>query len=152
MRRAAVAVVMVCALRALSAAPDSLVRVWEDTIELPTYAEDAPNPNPPFDLFALTRFNYPYTLRDALSDRRTVQRWRALHLENEYLRVTVLPDIGGHLYSCIDKVSGRELFYANPSIKKALIGYRGAWAALIPRLLRGGRVRTSIPLSSPRDE
>ena len=129
MRRAAVAVVMVCALRALSAAPDSLVRVWEDTIELPTYAEDAPNPNPPFDLFALTRFNYPYTLRDALSDRRTVQRWRALHLENEYLRVTVLPDIGGHLYSCIDKVSGRELFYANPSIKKALIGYRGAWAA-----------------------
>ena len=129
MRRAAVAVVMVCALRALSAAPDSPVRVWEDTLELPTYAEGAPNPNPPFDLFALTRFNYPYTLRDALSDRRTVQRWRALHLENEYLRVTVLPDIGGHLYSCIDKVSGRELFYANPSIKKALIGYRGAWAA-----------------------
>ena len=50
-------------------------------------------------------------------------------LENEYLQVSVLPDLGGHLYSCIDKVSGREMFYANPSIKKALIGYRGAWAA-----------------------
>ena len=49
MRGTAVAVVMVCALRALSAGPDSLVRVWEDTIELPTYAEDAPNPNPPFN-------------------------------------------------------------------------------------------------------
>jgi tetratricopeptide (TPR) repeat protein len=129
MRRVAVAIVLVCVLRALSAAPATAVRVWEDTLELPTYEEGAPNQNPPFDLFSTTRFSYPYTLRDALSDHRTVQRWRALHLENEYLRVTVLPDIGGHLYSCVDKVSGREMFYANPSIKKALIGYRGAWAA-----------------------
>jgi tetratricopeptide (TPR) repeat protein len=41
----------------------------------------------------------------------------------------VLPDIGGHLYTCIDKISGQPMFYANPSIKKAQIGYRGAWAA-----------------------
>src|SRR5947207_14915 len=129
MRPVAVGVVLVWALRALTVAPGTAVRVWEDSVELPTYAEGPPNPNPPFDLFSFTRFNYPYTLRDALSDRRAVQRWRALHLENEYLRVTVLPDIGGHLYSCVDKVSGRDLFYANPSIKKALIGYRGAWAA-----------------------
>jgi tetratricopeptide (TPR) repeat protein len=128
-RPAVLAVVFMFALRALGAAPETAVRVWEDSLELPTYAEGAPNPNPPFDLFSFTRFNYPYTLRDALSDRRTAQRWRALHLENEYLRVTVLPDLGGHLYSCVDKVSGRDLFYANPSIKKALIGYRGAWAA-----------------------
>jgi len=38
-------------------------------------------------------------------------------------------DIGGHLYTCIDKISGQSMFYANPSIKKANIGYRGAWAA-----------------------
>jgi hypothetical protein len=41
----------------------------------------------------------------------------------------VLPDIGGHLYTCLDKISGQPMFYANPSIKKANIGYRGAWAA-----------------------
>jgi tetratricopeptide (TPR) repeat protein len=41
----------------------------------------------------------------------------------------VLPDLGGHIYSCLDKRSGHEMFYANPAIKKALIGYRGAWAA-----------------------
>jgi hypothetical protein len=41
----------------------------------------------------------------------------------------VLPDIGGHLYTCVDKINGRPIFYANPSIKKAEIGYRGAWAA-----------------------
>src|SRR5208282_4957422 len=38
-------------------------------------------------------------------------------------------DIGGHLYTCLDKISGQPMFYANPSIKKANIGYRGAWAA-----------------------
>ena len=56
-------------------------------------------------------------------------RWRAVYLENEYLKCTVLPDLGGHLYTCLDKINGREMFYANPSIKKANIGYRGAWAA-----------------------
>src|SRR4051794_18999988 len=105
------------------------VRVWESTLSLPTYQEGPPNPNPPFDLFAHGRFNYPYTIRDTLTNERRPETWRTLHLENEYLRVTVLPDLGGHLYSCVDKISGREMFYANPSIKKALIGYRGAWAA-----------------------
>jgi tetratricopeptide (TPR) repeat protein len=115
---------------ALGVAPEpSAVRVWQDVIELPTYTEGAPNPNPPFDLFTFGRFNYPYPIRDALTNTREAVRWRALHLENEYLRLTVLPDLGGHIYSCLDKRNGREMFYANASIKKALIGYRGAWAA-----------------------
>ena len=41
----------------------------------------------------------------------------------------VLPELGGHLYTCIDKSNGAEMFYANRSIRKAQIGYRGAWAA-----------------------
>jgi len=49
--------------------------------------------------------------------------------ENEYLKCSVLPDLGGHIYTCADKISGQPMFYANPSIKKARIGYRGAWAA-----------------------
>ncbi|MFB3828093.1 MAG: DUF5107 domain-containing protein [Bryobacteraceae bacterium] len=107
----------------------SQVRVWEGTMTLPTYQEGLPDVNPPFDLFATTRFNYPYTIRDKLTGEKIEQKWRALYLENEYLKCSVLPDIGGHLYSCTDKVNGAEMFYANPSIKKALIGYRGAWAA-----------------------
>ncbi|MGI9071552.1 MAG: DUF5107 domain-containing protein [Bryobacteraceae bacterium] len=105
------------------------VQVWEDTLTLPTYEEGSPNPNPPFDLFATTRFNYPYTLRETLTNQRVNHAWRAVYLENEYLKCSVLPDIGGHLYTCIDKLSGQPMFYANPSIKKANIGYRGAWAA-----------------------
>ncbi|HTU47255.1 MAG TPA: DUF5107 domain-containing protein [Bryobacteraceae bacterium] len=110
-------------------AANAEVRVWEGTLTLPTYEEGAPDPNPPFDLFATNRFNYPYTLRESLTGRRTDHTWRAIYLENEYLKCSVLPDIGGHLYTCVDKLSGKPMFYANPSIKKANIGYRGAWAA-----------------------
>ncbi len=106
------------------------VRVWQGTMTLPVYTESLPDVNPPFDIFATgSRFNYPYTLRTALTGRRETKNLRALFLENEYLKCSVLPDIGGHLYSCTDKLSGKDMFYANPSIKKALIGYRGAWAA-----------------------
>jgi tetratricopeptide (TPR) repeat protein len=105
------------------------VRVWEDFLNLPTYEEGAPDPNPSFDQFAIDRFSYPYTLRKQITDHRVDHRWRTIYLENEYLKCSVLPDIGGHIYTCIDKISGQPMFYANPSIKKARIGYRGAWAA-----------------------
>lgn len=111
------------------AAPAQTVRVWQGTLPLPSYEEGQPDVNPPFDLFATTKFNYPYTLRNSITNTRLTRPWRAVFVENEYLKCSVLPDIGGHLYSCTDKLNGKELFYANPSIKKALIGYRGAWAA-----------------------
>jgi len=105
------------------------VRVWEGVLNLPAYEEGAPDPNPSFDQFATGRFSYPYTLRKQITDQRTEHQWRAIYLENEYLKCSVLPDLGGHIYTCIDKISGQPMFYANPSIKKARIGYRGAWAA-----------------------
>src|SRR6266705_1017266 len=105
------------------------VKVWEGVLKLPTYEEGLPDANPPFDQFAIARFNYPYTLRNEITNTRTEHEWPAVYLENEYLKCSVLPDIGGHIYTCIDKISGQPMFYANPSIKKARIGYRGAWAA-----------------------
>jgi tetratricopeptide (TPR) repeat protein len=106
------------------------VRVWEDSTLIPTSEEGLPDPNPPFDLFKTGRFhNYPYTLRHNLIDRRVPRRWRTLNLENEYLRCIILPDLGGHLYDCLDKVSGESAFYANPSLKFARVAYRGTWAA-----------------------
>jgi tetratricopeptide (TPR) repeat protein len=105
------------------------VRVREGVLNLPAYEEGEPDPNPPFDEFASGRFNYPYAMRKDVTDRRAEHQWRAIYLENEYLKCSVLPDLGGHIYTCMDKISGQPMFYANPSIKKARIGYRGAWAA-----------------------
>lgn len=105
------------------------VKVWQDTLTLPTYEEGQPDENPPFDIYSTGRFNYPYTMRNNLTGVKAPHTWRAIELENKYLKCTILPDIGGHIYTCVDKISGQPIFYANPSIKKAQIGYRGAWAA-----------------------
>jgi len=112
--------------------PSGTARAWLDTVVIPAYQEGLPDPNPPFDLFVPVtggRLNYPYTLRNSVTDVRKDTTWRALWLENEYLKCLVLPDLGGHLYGCTDKRNGQQLFYANPSIKLARIAYRGAWAA-----------------------
>jgi tetratricopeptide (TPR) repeat protein len=105
------------------------VRVWQGTLSLPVYEEELPDPNPPFDQLATSRFNYPYTLRTHLTGHGIDKSLRAVFLENDYLKCSILPDLGGHLYTCTDKINGRPMFYANPSIKKANVGYRGAWAA-----------------------
>src|SRR5690348_2478740 len=103
------------ALLAVSARPAlSQVKVWQGTLTLPVYEEGKPDPNPPFDQFATNRFNYPYTLRTNLTEQRSDHALRAIFLENEYLKCSVLPDLGGHLYTCIDKINGRPMFYANP--------------------------------------
>jgi hypothetical protein len=52
-----------------------------------------------------------------------------LNLENEYLACTVFVRPRGHLYGCRAKLSGAQMFYANSSSKKSLIGLRGAWIA-----------------------
>lgn len=107
------------------------VRVWEDELVIPTHEEGLPDINPPFDLFKRRAFStYPYTTRENLTHRQSKRTWRTLNLENEYLKVAVLPDLGGRLYSCVDKSNGAELFYANSSIKFAQVAYRGAWVAL----------------------
>ena len=121
--------VLASILLLLSFTATAQVRVWQGTFNLPTYQEGEPDPNPAFDQYAKGRFNYPYALRNHLTDRRADHAWRAVFLENKYLKCWVLPDLGGHLYTCTDKVSGQSMFYANPSLKKAAISYRGAWAA-----------------------
>src|ERR1700741_5281763 len=69
------------------------VRVWQDTIELPTYEEGLPDANPPFDQFVTNgRYNYPYTMRENLTNHVAPRRWRTLNLENEYLKWVILPD------------------------------------------------------------
>jgi tetratricopeptide (TPR) repeat protein len=113
---------------AVSTAPSPAVRAWEGTEEIVTYEEGPPDVNPPFDLFAAGRVNYPYPMRLAVTDRKAPRVWRTLNLENEHLRVSVLPDLGGRLWRAVDKANGAQMFYANPSLKFAQVAYRGAWA------------------------
>src|ERR1700689_3005057 len=81
----------------------SQVRVWEGTLPLAASDEGAPDENPPFDVFSELE-NYPYTMRQIVRPTETTHAWRAVFLENEYLKCTILPDVGGHIYTCIDKI------------------------------------------------
>ena len=109
-----------------SAAAHAQVRAWEGKIEIPTYQLGEEDPNPPFPLVNRHRI-YPYTLLDDLTDRKVPQSYRAIYLENEYLKATVIPDMGGRLYSLYDKVNKREVFYRNNVVKYGLVALRGAW-------------------------
>lgn len=101
-------------------------KIWEGQIEIPTYCLGEEDPFPPFQRQGDDAI-YPYTMLDDLTDHRIVSSYHAVFLENEYLLVTVLPELGGRIYSVYDKIAKREVFYKNNVIKPALIALRGAW-------------------------
>src|SRR3954451_2195452 len=79
---------------AATAAFPQNVRVWQDTVSLPTYFEGPPSATPTFETLLGERAVYPYTMRPNFTTRRGIESWRVLHLENEYLHCRVLPDLG----------------------------------------------------------
>ncbi len=107
--------------------PNSAVRVWEAALTIPTYELGLPNPDPALLGARGSRPVYPYPVLDNLTDRRTQKSYKAVQLENEYLRVTVLPELGGHLYSIYDKAAHREVLYTNHVVKYGMVAIRGAW-------------------------
>jgi len=111
--------------------PLTAARVWEAPLALPTYELGPPDPNPPLFDRARTRGrpSYPYPLLDNLTNKRVDKTYRAVFLENEYLRVTVLPELGGKLYAIYDKTAGRDALYTNHVVKYAMVGIRGAWTS-----------------------
>jgi tetratricopeptide (TPR) repeat protein len=104
------------------------VHAWEGSITIPTYKLGPADPNPSFPLVRPAPV-YPYTMLDNLTNDRVMQKYRAIYLENEYLKITILPELGGHVYSVYDKHNHREVFYRDHVIKYGLVGPRGAWIA-----------------------
>ena len=73
---------------------------------------------------------YPYTLSEVIRFEKTERTFEAVTLENEFLKLTILPELGGRLYSAFDKVNREEMFYRNPVIRPGLFAVRGAWPAV----------------------
>ena len=117
------------------------VRVWEEPLTLPTYLVDPPNPNPMFYTGRAYQgaegHIYPYPLLDDLTDKRKNVTYNAVYLENEYIKLCMLPEIGGRIFYAQDKTNRYELFYHQHVIKPALIGMLGAWIS--------GGIEWSIP-------
>ncbi len=70
---------------------------------------------------------YPIPFIDRVSSDAEPRRWRAIHLENRWIRLMVLPDLGGRIHVGFDKTAGYDFFYRNNVIKPALVGLAGPW-------------------------
>jgi tetratricopeptide (TPR) repeat protein len=102
------------------------VQVWRGKLTIPTYSLNPADPNPAFSLINSNNV-YPYAMLDDLADDKESRTYDALYLENPYLKVIILPQLGGHVYSLYDKVNQREVLYRNHVVKYGLVGPRGAW-------------------------
>lgn len=127
-----ISTVLALALATFSAgAQNGPVKAWEGTIDLPTYRVNAPEKAPLFERdFAYQRAKrgvYPYAMNDNPTNEKVDSTHLALFIENDYLKVCVLPDIGGRLFYATDKTNGYEIFYRQSVIKPANVGMLGAW-------------------------
>jgi tetratricopeptide (TPR) repeat protein len=119
-----------------SAEETPAVKAWEDKITIPTYTWEN-DINPKFWALELgTKMAakgdpivYPYVMQDNLSRDKVDRTYKALFIENEYLKVTCLPELGGRIHSVLDKTTGKEMFHKNNVIKPGMIAMRGAWIA-----------------------
>lgn len=110
---------------------NSGVIVWQDTIVIPTYKLKPPEKSPMFfrnqSYQGASKVIYPYPAQDNLTNKKVDKSYKALFLENDYLKVCILPEIGGRVFYATDKTNNYEIFYRQSVIKPALIGMTGAW-------------------------
>lgn len=123
-----VALLAACAVSGwLSPRAADSVRAARGTITLPTYPWAAVK-HPYFRGTDGVNI-YPYPMLDFLSREKTPRAYQTVVLENEYLRLTILPELGGKVHEVLHKPTGQPMFYVNHVIKPALIGLAGAWTS-----------------------
>ena len=100
-----------------------------DTLAIQSYQYDHPDclrPTNPGDFV----YPYPRINHDCVFQKPKIMReFQAVSLHNEYISVTILPELGGRLYQFTDKMTGRQLLYNNTVLKPTSWGHRGWWLA-----------------------
>lgn len=118
---------------AATASAQQPVKAYEGTIEMPTYilgaAETAPIFERDWSYQRARRSVYPYPYNDNMTRTKENVTYKALYMENEYVELCVLPEIGGRLIYAVDKTNGYDIFYHNHVIKPANVGMLGAWVS-----------------------
>lgn len=109
----------------------SEVRAWEETVLLPTYGIGREEKNPIFLEKRVYQGSsgsvYPYPVVEKIEDEKHNRPYRAFFLENEYIKVMILPELGGRVHMAYDKVKQRHFVYYNQVVKPALVGLTGPW-------------------------
>ncbi len=107
------------------------VKVWEEKVKIPTYEIGEPQKNPIFLEKRVYQGScgkvYPYPTVDTISDVKKNKVYKAVYLENEYIKVMILPELGGRIQRAYDKTNDYDFVYYNHVIKPALVGLTGPW-------------------------
>ena len=106
-------------------------KIWEEDVVIPTYEIGAPDKNPMFLEKRVYQGSsgkvYPYPTTEKISHEKKDKIWHAVYLENEYLKVMILPELGGRIQRAYDKTNDYDFVYYNHVIKPALVGLAGPW-------------------------
>ena len=106
-------------------------KVWEELVTIPTYGVGKPDKNPMFLEKRVYQGSsgkvYPHPVIDKIEDEKISQAYKAVFLENDFIRVMLLPQLGGRIQRATDKTNGYEFVYYNHVIKPALVGLAGPW-------------------------
>ena len=108
-----------------------MVRAWREIVTIPTYEVGKPEKNPIFLEKRVYQGSsggvYPYPVIESISDEKVDKDYKAVFIENEYIKVMVLPELGGRVQMAYDKIAKRHFVYYNHVIKPALVGLLGPW-------------------------
>ena len=108
-----------------------MVRAWKEQVVIPTYETGAPEKNPIFLEKRVYQGSsgvvYPYPVIESIADEKVDKSYDAVFLENEYIKVMILPELGGRVQMAYDKIAQRHFIYYNQVIKPALVGLAGPW-------------------------
>jgi len=136
----------------------SAVIITEVKEEIPTYTAGPPDPNPMFFFGKQSQGAegriYPYPLYDNLTNRKSLKTYDIVYLENEFIKVGIMPELGGRIFSALDKTNNYDFIYRQHVVKPALIGLIGAWISggLEWNIPHHHRASTFIPVQWTRED
>lgn len=108
-----------------------MVKAWKEKVVIPTYEIGKAEKNPIFLEKRVYQGSsgvvYPYPVVESISSDKIDKEYNAVYLENEYIKVMILPELGGRVQMAYDKIRQRHFIYYNHVIKPALVGLTGPW-------------------------
>ena len=107
------------------------VKIWIEDVCIPTYPVGVPEKNPMFLERRIYQGSsgvvYPHAVIDKIYDEKIDKLYKAVFLENDFIKIMVLPELGGRIQMAYDKIKQRHFIYYNQVIKPALVGLTGPW-------------------------
>jgi tetratricopeptide (TPR) repeat protein len=111
--------------------PSDTVLCYEQQVTIPTYPAPDADPNPMFLEKRVYQGSsgkvYPNPFTDRVALNKVNKSYRVIFLENEFIQLMILPEIGGRIHAAMDKTNHYDFFYRQRVIKPALVGLLGPW-------------------------